>query len=91
MPIYVYESKDGDRIERVSSWEKSPKTVRANGKRYERIIVQTASPVVENVAGIHRGPGEPVMIRNKHDIRELEARVPGLKYDPSFYHERKYR
>jgi hypothetical protein len=70
VPIYTYESKDGDRIERISSWQDSPCYIRANGKRYGRIITATAKPVIENVAGVHHGPGEPTIIRNKHDIRE---------------------
>lgn len=88
MAIYVYESKSGERVEREYPMAKSPKTVRVDGKRYERVIAQVASPVVANVSGVHGGPpGSKVQIRNKRDIAEIEARCPGLKYNPDFYHE----
>ena len=43
------------------------------------------------VAGIHKGPGEDTIIRNKFDIAEAEARKPGLKFNPEYFHDRRRR
>lgn len=89
MPIYTYESKDGKVEERVYPIGSYPQSIRMGGRRYVLRITAPCRPVVENVAGIHHGPGHPVHIRNKHDIREIEARSNGeLKYDPDFYRRR---
>lgn len=91
MPIYTYESNDGKRVERVYPSSKYPQSIRVGGRRYTLRITLPAAPVIENVAGVHHGAGAPVVIRNKRDIAELEARQPGLKYDPAYYHDRKVR
>lgn len=91
MPIYTYESNDGKRIEREYPVRSYPQSVRVGGRRYTLRITAPARPVVENVAGIHHGPGELTIIRNKHDIREAEARKPGLKFDPEYFHDRSRR
>lgn len=91
MPIYTYESKDGKVEERVYPMSCYPQSIRMGGRRYTLRITMPARPVVENVAGIHHGPGEPTIIRNKRDIAEAEARKPGLKFNPEFYNDRRRR
>jgi len=89
--IYTYESKDGARVEREFPIGRYPQSVRMGGRRYTLRITMPARPVVENVAGVHHGAGDPVVIRNKRDIAEIEARKPGLKFNPEYYHDHKVR
>lgn len=39
MPIYVFESEDGDVIERYFPLRRRPRSIRVDGKRFERLIV----------------------------------------------------
>lgn len=87
MTTYVYEdAKTGSRVEREFRIGKAPKRVKVGCKWYSRIIVP-CSFSIERVEGLHSPGRRKQVVRNMHDIREIEARNAhvGLKWNPDAY------
>lgn len=88
MTTYVYESVQGDRVERDFRIGKAPKRVKQNSRWYHRIICAPGFRI-EKVEGIHSPGRVKHAVRNMHDIRNIEAMNPGLKFDPDLYERNK--
>lgn len=87
MTTYVYESTQGERVERVYPMGKSPKKLKVGPRWYHRIIVPCGFSI-EKVEGMHRpSAGKPFHVRNMHDIRNIEAanEHKGIKWNPDAY------
>jgi len=85
MPTYTYESRLGNRVERHYPVTKYPQSIKVDGVRMDLVITAPAF-VVENVAHLSGAlPGRKRVIRNKHDIRNIEAANPGVKFNPEAF------
>ncbi len=103
MATFGYVNRHGEKIEREYPCGSAPKRVRHRGGWYERDYTLAQAPVVSRIEGIHsclpptiRGVREvvkdgpdagKVAIRNRQEIREIEAANPGLKFNPEYYHD----
>jgi hypothetical protein len=84
---YVFENaKTGQRVERDFRIGKAPKRIKSGCAWYSRIITPCAFSI-EKVDGMHSPGRMKHAVRNKHDIREIEARNEhvGLKWNPDAY------
>lgn len=87
MTTYVFEhAQTGQRVERQFPMGKAPKRVKSGCRWYSRIITPCAFSI-EKVEGMHSPGRTKHVVRNKHDIREIEARNAhvGLKWNPDAY------
>lgn len=98
MTVYVYESALGNRIERDYRIGKQPRRLTIDGVRFDLAIVAPMvsiprspygpQPLPRSIGGIkERAPNGDAVVRNKSDIRNIEAANPGLKFNPDYYHD----
>ncbi len=86
MPIYTYESPLGNRVERHYPITSYPQSILIDGVRMELVITAPLCIAVEHVEHLSGAlPGRKRVIRNRHDIRNIEAANPGVKFNPEAF------